>query len=305
MRVHEATYRDLPPAGTGHRPLYIDLSIPNLPPAAATMPDNTLPPTLRFPAEDHHGAWHRYNRALHAILRRPDAPILTTAMRQAAQVYGMERNTIHTGTPPNLTLQQLLHDIWTTKEEPATLQHPSTPKAQERDPHLRAFLTTRRDQRQEWHAHRMAAAAQQCERYGRNDTPYKSLLYVSRILEDTGRRIIHAVGTPDGGLGNDPDTVLQAVLDSFQAQHGDALPALHPHTGSTICKNWPKVFNRDQQRAIEHTPFSIPELQHALDRPKKEVVPGVNTLPAEAYQRLTLPVKRPWQPAYRTLSRTP
>ena len=46
MRVHEAAYGDLPPTGTGHRPLYIDLIIPNLPPPAATLPDDTLQPTL-------------------------------------------------------------------------------------------------------------------------------------------------------------------------------------------------------------------------------------------------------------------
>ena len=84
MRVHEAAYGDLPPTGTGQRALYIDLIIPNLPPPAATLPDDTLPSTLQFPAEDDHGAWHRYNRALHAILRRPGAPTLTTAMRRAA-----------------------------------------------------------------------------------------------------------------------------------------------------------------------------------------------------------------------------
>ena len=38
------------------------------------VPDNTVPPTLRFPAEDDHGAWHRYNRALHAIPTRHPAP---------------------------------------------------------------------------------------------------------------------------------------------------------------------------------------------------------------------------------------
>ena len=59
VRVHEAAYGDLPPTGTGHRPLYIDLIIPNLPPPTATLPDDTLPPTLQFPAEDDHGAWHR------------------------------------------------------------------------------------------------------------------------------------------------------------------------------------------------------------------------------------------------------
>ena len=92
------------------------------------------------------------------------------------------------------------------------------------------LLTTRRHQLQEWHAHRIAAAAQERERYGRNDTPYKSLRYVSRILEDTGRRTIHGVRTPEGGLTNDPEAILQAVLDSFQAQHGEALPDLEPHT---------------------------------------------------------------------------
>ena len=86
--------------------------------------------------------------------------------------------------------------------------------------------------------------------------------------------------------------VLQAVPDSFRAQHGDALPALDPHTKSTIRKNVRKVFNREQRRATKHTPFSIPEIQHALDRLKKEVVPGVDRLPVEAYERLTLPVKR-------------
>ena len=273
VRVHEATYRDLPPAGTGRRPLYIDLIITNLPPPAVTLPDDTLPPTLRFPAENDHGGRHRYNRALHAILRRPDAPTLTTTMRRA------------------LTLQQLVHDIWTTKEEIDTVLRPSTPEARDRDAHLRALLTTRRHELQEWHAHRIAAAAQERERYGRNDTPYKSLQYVSRILEDTGRRTIHAVRTPEGGLSNDPNAVLRAVLASFQAQHGDALPDLDPHTRSTFCEHVPRVFNREQQRAIEHDPFSISELQRALDRMKKGVVPGVDGLPAEAYQRLTLPIK--------------
>ena len=161
-----------------------------------------------------------------------------------------------------------------------------------RDAHLRALLTTRRHQLQELHAHRIAAAAQERERYGRNDTPYKSLRYVSRILEDTGRRTIHAVRTPEGGLTNDPDAVLQAVLDSFQAQHGDALPELDPHTRNTIREQRLRLFNREQQRAIKHDPFSISELQRALDRLKKGVVPGVDGLPAEAYQRLTLLVKR-------------
>ena len=292
VRVHEATYGDLPPPGRGHPPLYIDLIIPKIPPPAATLPDDTLPPTLRFPAQNDHGAWHRYNSALHAILRRPDAPSLTTAMRRPAQACGTERDTSDMEAPPDLTLQQLVHDIWTRKEELATLLHPSTPEARDRDAHLRALLTTRCHQLQEWHAHCIAAAAQERERYGRNDTPYQSLRYVSRILEDTGRCTIHSMCTPKGGLTNNPNAVFQAVLDSFQAQHGDALPELDPHTRSTIREHVPRVFNREQRRAIKHDPSSISELQRALDRLKKGVVPGVDGLPAEAYQRLTLPVKR-------------
>ena len=63
----------------------------------------------------------------------------------------------------------------------------------------------------------------------------------------------------------------------------DALPALDPHTRSTVRENVPKVYNQDKQRAIEHTPFGIPELQHALDRLKGGVVPGIDGLPAKAY----------------------
>ena len=290
VHVHEAAYGDLPPTGTGHRPLYIDLIIPNLPPPAATLPDDTLLPTLQFPPEDDHGAWHRYNRALQAILRRPDAPKLTNAMRRAAQACGMERDTSHAGPPPDLTLQQLVHDIWTTEEELATLLRPSTPEARDRDAHLRALLTTRRHQLQEWHAHRIAAAARERKRYRRNETPYKSLRYISRIREDTGRHTIRAVRPPKGGS---PMTPTPSSRQSWTpSRHNtDALPELDPHTGSTLREHVPRVFNREQGRAIEHDPFSISELQCALDRPKNGVVPGVDGLPAEAYQRLTLPVK--------------
>ena len=54
----------------------------------------------------------------------------------------------------------------------------------------------------------------------------------------------------------------------------------------------PRVFNREQRCAIRHNPFSISELQRALDRLKKGVVPGVDGLRTEAYQCLTLPFKR-------------
>ena len=71
----------------------------------------------------------------------------------------MDRDTSHTGAPPDLTVQQPVHDIWTAKEELATLLHPSTLEKRDRDAHLRVFLTTCRHQLQKWHAHRKAAAA--------------------------------------------------------------------------------------------------------------------------------------------------
>ena len=264
VRVHEATYGDLPPAGTGHQPLYVDLIITTPPQSAATEPGDTLPTPLKFPLEDNHGPWHKYNRGLHVILCRHDAPTLTTAMRQAACACGIERDTNSTEAPPGLILQQLVNDIWTTGEDLARLQKPH-----KRDAHLCVFLTTCCRELQEWHAQRMAAAAQEPERYGKKDTPYKSLRYVSCILEDTGCHIIHAVRTTDGGLTSDPDAVLRAVLDSIQAQHGDAFPTLHPHTRSTIHNNIPQVFNRQQRCGIQRTAFSIPGLQRALSRKKK------------------------------------
>ena len=72
----------------------------------------------------------------------------------------MAPDTNHTETVPDLPLQQLIRHIRNTKEELTTLRDPTT------------LLTTPRHQLQGWHAQRMAAAAQERERYGRNDMPY-------------------------------------------------------------------------------------------------------------------------------------
>ena len=55
----------------------------------------------------------------------------------------------------------------------------------------------------------------------------------------------------------------------------------------------PKVFDREQRHAIIHDSLSISELQRDLDRLKMGDVPGIDGLLAEAYQCLSLPVKRP------------
>ena len=63
-------------------------------------------------------------------------------------------------TAPDIALHQLISHIWNTGEELATLRDPTT------------LPTTPRHQLQGWHAQRMSAAAQERERYGRNDMPY-------------------------------------------------------------------------------------------------------------------------------------
>ena len=145
----------------------------------------------------------------------------------------MERDTSHAGPPPDITLQQIVHDIWTTKEGLATLLRPSTQEARDWDAHLLALLTTRRHQLQEWHAHCIAAAAQEHERYSRNDTAYKSLRYVSRILEDTGRRTFHAVRTPEGGLTNGPRDRF-VVYGKKQETNTGSKPKMPDHYRCTI-----------------------------------------------------------------------
>ena len=73
---------------------------------------------------------------------------------------------------------------------------------------------------------------------------------------------------------------------------GTPSPSSDCYTSIAISEHVPKVFNQTQRPAFKHNPFSIPELQRALHRLKKGVVPGVDGLLTEAYQRLILPVKR-------------
>ena len=185
-------------------------------PSTTTSPSSTYPrpqlPCLTTPSHPRCGSRPRTTTALGTGIIEPYTPSCAALMRQHSRPPCARQH-----KHADLTFQQLVHDIWTAKDELATLLHPSTPETLCGDAHLCAFLTTRRHQLLEWHARRIAAAAQERKRYRRNDTLYKSLRYVSRVLEETGRRTIHAVRTPDGGLTNDPDTVLEAVLDSSQA----------------------------------------------------------------------------------------
>ena len=84
--------------------------------------------------------------------------------------------------------------------------------------------------------------------------------YVSSIMEDTGHRTIRAARTSDGSLTSDPDALFHTVLNSFQAQHGEELPTLEPHTRRTIHNNVTKVVQRQQRRTSKYTPSNIPVL---------------------------------------------
>ena len=110
-----------------------------------------------------------------------------------------------------------------------------------------------------------------------------------------GRGTPHLPRSAHGGLPNDPSTVLQAVLDSFQAHHGEALPELDSHTRRTIREHVPKVFNWEQRHAIEHDPVSITELQRAVDR--RELCPALTDYSQKRTNASPCPSRAAWKSA--------
>ena len=58
----EARYGPLPLGPTGHAPLHIRLTIPNLPPSRPEDADQGLPPPLRMPPTHDKQAWSQYQR---------------------------------------------------------------------------------------------------------------------------------------------------------------------------------------------------------------------------------------------------
>ena len=60
----EARYGPLPLGHTGHSPLHIRLTIPNLPPSPREDADQGLPPPLRMPPLHDNQAWSQYHRAI-------------------------------------------------------------------------------------------------------------------------------------------------------------------------------------------------------------------------------------------------
>ena len=120
LRVHEETYGDLPPAGTGDQPLYIDLIIPDLASPAATLPDGTRHP--------HHGSQPRTTTAPGKGMTGPYTPSCAAGMH-------------HHSPPPCAGRHK--HAAWSAT--PATREHhrtsPSNSSSMTSGPRNRNSLT--------------------------------------------------------------------------------------------------------------------------------------------------------------------
>ena len=125
----EARYGPLPLEPTGHSPLHIRLTIPNLPPSPPEDADQGLPPPLKMlPLHDKH-AWSQYHRAIDRARRiQPDPTDLLTAMRTAAVACGFQQHPHTDDDQPPTALGDMLHDFWHAKQQLATLLHTDTPQ---------------------------------------------------------------------------------------------------------------------------------------------------------------------------------
>ena len=85
----EAGYGPLPLRPTGHGPLHIRLTIPNLLPSPPEDADQGLPPPLKMPALHDKQAWSHYHRAIDRPRRsQPEPTDVLTAMCTAAVACG-------------------------------------------------------------------------------------------------------------------------------------------------------------------------------------------------------------------------
>ena len=125
----EARYGPLPLGPTGHTPLHIRLTIPNLPPSPPEDADQGLPPPLKMPPLHDKHAWSQYHRAIDRARRiQPDPTDLLTAMRTAAVACGFQQHPHTDDDQPPTALGDMLHDLWHAKQQLATLLHTDTPK---------------------------------------------------------------------------------------------------------------------------------------------------------------------------------
>ena len=92
-------------------------------------------------------------------------------------------------------------------------------------------------------------------------------------------------------MTNDPNVVLEELLNSFQRHHNTEDEELSTYTEEFI-SHLPKLYNQTQRRDMHRTPFTIRELDEVLYKLQLGKTPEVDGLPAELYRRLPLDLKR-------------
>ena len=295
----EARYGPLPLGPTGHSPLHIRPTIPNLLPSPPEDADQGLPAPLKMPPPHDKHAWSQYHRAIDQAWRiQPDPTDLLTAMRTAAVACNLQQHPHTDDHQPRTALGDMLHDLWHAKQQLATLTHTCTPRTRRQIHHCRTQIAHIRADQQRWHIHRQQRIAQEHERYAQHELPYKAIRHLNDAMTDTGHRKITTFRQEDGSLTNDQATVLQATQDSFLWQHTPTEDTLDPDTQAKIdCL--PRVFNHAQRRQLEKRPFTINKVRKAIHSLRQNKTPGYDGLPAEAYYHLPahllrIPAHRLW-----------
>ena len=141
----EARYGPLPLGPTGHSPLQISVTIPNLPPSPQEDADQGLPPPLKMPPVHDKQASYQYHGPIDPARRiQPDPTDLLTAMRTAAIACGFQQNPHTDDDRPPTALGDMLHDLWHAKQQVVTLLHTDTPGTRRQIHHCRAQIPNTR-----------------------------------------------------------------------------------------------------------------------------------------------------------------
>ena len=279
----EARYGPHPLGPTGHSPLHIRLTIPNLCPSPPEDADQGRPPPLKMPPLHDKQAWSQYHRAIDRSWRnQPDPTDLLTAMRTAAVACGFQQHPHAEDDWPPTALGDMLHDFRHAKQHLATLLHTDTPQTRRHIHHCRTQIARTRADLQQWHIHRQQRIAQEHQRYAQHELPYKAIGHLNDPMTDKRHCTITTVRQEDGSLTNDPATLLQATQDSFFHQLPPTQDTLDTDTQGKVDR-LPQVFNHAQRRRLEKRPFTIQEVRKAIHSLRQHNTPGYDGLPAEAY----------------------
>ena len=145
--------------------------------------------------------------------------------------------------------------------------HSHDPQAQHDAQDIAARLDTTRRQPREWPVRRAKELAHGQQSYFRNLQPYKSLKHVDKVLGETGHRGIKAVRLQDGKLTNDPQVVLEEVLNRTVPN------GKHHHSGPGGHHPTPRTSHPEQDAGPPmsgHTPRPLP----SAPRLAQQVGPG-------------------------------